>query len=105
MPDVLDVLKVLRLIRENQPIHTYGLAVFLGKKPVYATTSAFRWIHYLEELGVLKLVRVDERSGRKEYMLSEKGERLYSVLEEVWGGRPFKVSEIYEIRRRNVQKK
>jgi len=102
MPEVKDVLKVLRLIKQYQPIHIYGFAIYLGK-PVYASTTAWRWIHYLEELGLLTKIREEEnkRTGRKEYILSEKGERLLSILEEVWGKETLhNVSDIYERRRR-----
>ena len=100
MPDVKDLLKVLRIIKENQPIHTYGFAMFLGGKPTYASTTAWRWIHYLEELGILVKIRDDGTpTGRKEYALSEKGERLYRILEEIWGGKKFGVSDIYVVRK------
>ena len=101
MPEVKDVLRVLRMIKEHQPIHIYGFAIYLGK-PVYASTTAWRWIHYLEELGLIKKIREEEnkRTGRKEYVLTERGERLLSILEEVWGGETLhNVSDIYDRRR------
>ena len=100
MPDIKDVLKVLKIIKENQPIHTYGFAMFLRDKPTYASTTAWRWIHYLEELGILVKVRDDGTpTGRKEYALSHRGEKLYELLEEIWGSRRFGVSDIYSVRR------
>jgi DNA-binding PadR family transcriptional regulator len=104
MPDVKDLLKVLKIIRENQPIHTYGLAIFLGKSPIYASTTAWRWIHYLEELGILVKIRDDGTpTGRKDYKLSEKGERLYEILEEIWGSKKFGVSDIYSVRKKKAE--
>lgn len=104
MPDVKDVLRVLRLIKKYQPIHIYGFAIYLGK-PVYASTSAWRWIHYLEELKVVERVGGSEsKGGRRDYVLTEKGERLLAVLEEVWGNETlYNVSDIFERRRGEVK--
>jgi len=101
MPEVKDVLRVLRMIKQYQPIHIYGFAIYLGK-PVYASTTAWRWIHYLEELGLIKKIREEEnkKTGRKEYVLTDRGERLLSILEEVWGAETLhNVSDIYDRRR------
>lgn len=101
MPGVKDVLRVLGLIKHYQPVHTYGFAVHLGK-PAYASTLAWRWFHYLEELGVLKKITEDEdrKTARKDYVLTEKGEKLLTVLEEVWGeGSIHNISDIYQRRR------
>jgi len=99
VPDVSEVLRILRLIRENQPIHTYRLATLLDERPSRHMAMAFKWIHYFEELGVLKLERVDEKTRRKEYALSELGETLYQVMERVWGKGEPRVYRIYDVRR------
>ena len=101
MPEVKDLLKVLRMIKQYQPIHIYGFAIHLGK-PVYASTTAWRWIHYLEELGILTKIKEDEnrKTGRKDYILTERGERLLAILEEIWGKETLhNISEIYQRRR------
>jgi hypothetical protein len=100
VPDVSEVLKVLKLVRENQPIYTYRLASLLGDRPVHHMAMAFKWIHYFEELGVLELVNVDPKTKRKEYRLSELGETLCQVMERVWGKGEPRVSRIYDVRRR-----
>lgn len=56
----------------------------------------------MEELGVLAKVKEDEnrKTGRKDYLLTEKGERLLAILEEVWGeGAIHNISDIYQRRR------
>ncbi|NHV97654.1 MAG: hypothetical protein HA494_07735 [Thaumarchaeota archaeon] len=99
MPDVKNLLKILRVIKQHQPIHIYGLANYLGK-PTYASTTAWRWIHYLEELGLLVKKGGKRKRGRIHYALSKKGEKLLTALEEVWGRETlYNVSEIYKRRR------
>lgn len=60
------------------------------------------WFHYLEELGCLERARedVESKTGRKDYVLTERGEKLLAVLEEVWSEDALrKVSDIYQRRR------
>ncbi len=55
----------------------------------------------MEELGVLTRVGEDanSRTGRKDYVLTGRSEKLLSVLEEVWGGDTIhNVSDIYQRR-------
>ncbi len=56
----------------------------------------------MEELGVLQRTKEDEskKTGRQDYVFTDRGERLLSVLEEVWsGGTLHNVSDIYQRRR------
>jgi DNA-binding HxlR family transcriptional regulator len=51
----------------------------------------------------LTRVREEEnmRTGKKEYVLTERGERLLTILEKVWGGETLhNVSETYERKKR-----
>ncbi|MCD6511259.1 MAG: hypothetical protein J7K45_01525 [Thaumarchaeota archaeon] len=83
MPEVKDVLRFLELVERNQPIHAYGLALVLGN-PKYVAV-AWKWLHYFEELGVVKKVTdAGYKTGRKEYKLTEKGEKLLEILRMVW---------------------
>lgn len=84
MPEVKDVLRFLELVERNQPIHAYGLALVLGN-PKYVAV-AWKWLHYFEELGVVKKVNdAGYKTGRKEYKLTEKGVELLEILRTVWG--------------------
>lgn len=61
--------------------------------------------HYLEELGVLLRTKEDEgkKTGAKDYVVTDRGERLLFVLEEVWGeGSLHKIFDIYQRRREKM---
>ena len=84
MPEVRQLLEFLELIKKNQPVHAYGLAVVLGN-PLHVTLT-WKWLKYLQELKILLKVEDDgRRTSRKMYTLTSSGERLLAALSETWG--------------------
>ena len=74
MPEVRQLLEFLELIKKNQPVHAYGLAVVLGN-PLHVTLT-WKWLKYLQELEILVKVEDDgRRTSRKMYTLTSRGER------------------------------
>jgi hypothetical protein len=97
LPDIRELLRILRIFAKHEPIHLYGLASFLGR-PKETSALAWKWLRYFEALRIIDEVKsLADLRGKRSFLLSERGKSLLFAMEEVWRDEEkiFNLSDVY----------
>lgn len=98
MPEIKEFMRFMEFLKSHQPAHSYRLALISGN-PMRSTWT-WRWLHYLEDLGLARKISDDGRkTARKEYALTERGETLLDIMRQVFKDKPALV-DMYAYRSR-----